>query len=378
MVNFREVVSAVAENAHASFQIPFLNMKSQTSIELYPLPPLQDEVAPALVIAPEKTVAISSVTAANAAVVPRQSKRSLPAPTPATALAAAPTPTPAPATALAAAPPALEIRTEDTEDEYTAPLPPPTRAVSVSVAPVVTKHSESSVTPEAPAERATTETVGPNTVIAARAKGYVLDPICIGINVRDPMYAIATAAVKQSIECEEARVLEGRLDELYKSESGRSRGWTKTHLTEFIVPRAAAGSKVSFKQAFDWSLLRTDKHTAAALDFVCLAKGIRLAVWFEDTHEIGIWPAADPNNMAGRPQLFHISGTGQSVGTPKTVVADGWTIRAAPSVENSLEKLSLSELDNLAEQIGLPGLTGKKTDRVRAIASFRTRQRLGI
>jgi hypothetical protein len=379
MVNFREIVSAIAENAYASFQVPVLNTKHQPELDLNKLPVLstvQDFATP------PKQVILSSVVAANSVVVTKQSRKvgvahAAAAAPPAHAAAAAPpahaAAPPAPAAAAAAAPTStsliLTVDPDDDENEFVT-TPTPTRMVAVAKIAVPTVPSDLPSSKAASTVASTTHSV--------TAKGPVLDPICIGISVRDHMYEIATSAVRQSIECEEARILESKLDELYKSESGRSRGWTKTHLTEFIVPRAAAGSKVAPKQAFQWSSLRTDKHVSAALDFICLAKGIRLAVWFEDTHEIGIWPAADPNNMVGKPQLFHISGTGQSVGNPRSLVVDGWTIRAAPSVENSLEKLTLGELDNLAEQIGLTGITGKKTDRVRAIASFRTKQRLGV
>jgi hypothetical protein len=197
-----------------------------------------------------------------------------------------------------------------------------------------------------------------------------VDPVCIGIEVRDTMYAIATPSVKQSIECEEARVIEGKLDELYKSQNGRSRGWIKTTLVEFIVPRAAAGGRVPFKQAFNWSAIWTDKKTSAALDFVCLAKGIRLAVWHEADKTVGIWPAADSGT---NPPLFHVSSGGVPL-NKKTLFEDGWTLRAPLSVEHALEKLSLSELDTLAEKLGTT-VFGKKAERVRTLASTRMRLR---
>jgi hypothetical protein len=201
-----------------------------------------------------------------------------------------------------------------------------------------------------------------------RKERGALDPICIGIEARDAMYAIATSNVKQSIECEEARILEGKLDELYKSQNGRSRGWVKTALTEFIVPRAAAGGRVPQKQIFDWSAIWTDKKASAALDFVCLAKGIRLAVWHDKT--VGIWPAAD---SATNPPLFHVSSGGVPL-HKKTVFEDGWALRAPLSVEHALEKLSISELDTLSEKMGVT-LSGKKSDRVRTLASARMRLR---
>lgn len=253
--------------------------------------------------------------------------------------------------------------------------PVPTRALMVRSPPPPAPMVLSPPTP-APAPAPPAPAQAPTPVEPVNRRGSPVDPIAIGISLRDPMYAIATPAVKQSIQAEEARLLEAKLAELYKSESGRSRGWVKTHLEAFLVPRAANGSQNHGKAVFDWSQLWTDKQTSATLDYICAAKDIRLAVWNEATHEIGLWPAADSTKPRDGPTpLLHV--TAQGVERPAAPM-EGWKLRAPLSVEHALEKLTLAELESVATNIGLTPseLTGKKADRVRTIATARMALRL--
>jgi hypothetical protein len=192
------------------------------------------------------------------------------------------------------------------------------------------------------------------------------------------MYSIATHNVQQSLECEEARRLEARIGELYKEESGRSRGWVKTKLEAFFLPRAAVGSRVNAKDAFAWEKIWTDKEASAILDFVCLSKGIRLAVWKEEK-VIGLWPAADSSKVAASKDipLIHVGNVG-NVGNRNIAEAiqQGWRLVAPLSVEHGLEKLTLDELDGLAEKMGITIPSGKKMDKVRALASARMALRI--
>lgn len=202
------------------------------------------------------------------------------------------------------------------------------------------------------------------------------DPICFGISIRDPMYEIASVSVKQSIEAEEARLLESKIADLYKSESGRSRGWTKKSLESFFQSRSATGGFLPSKQVFVWTSVFTDKQASALLDYVCIAKGIRLAVWNQAEKCIGIWPAADLSTSKQIPPLFHASTDGVAL-SKTSVFENGWKLRAALSVEHGLEKLSIDELDSIAEKMGITEyMTGKKTDRLRTLAQIRTEQRL--
>jgi len=198
-----------------------------------------------------------------------------------------------------------------------------------------------------------------------------MDPICIGIERADAMYAIASVAVQKSIECEEARRLESRINELYKEESGRSRGWVKSKLDIFFGPRATIGGRVMAKDTFDWEKIWTNKDASAILDFVCLAKGIRLAVWKDKV--VGLWPAADASK-GGEIPLIHIG----IVGTRdiRQAIEQGCKLVAPLSIEHGLEKLTIEELDGLAEKMGITIPSGKKLEKVNALATARMVMRI--
>lgn len=244
-------------------------------------------------------------------------------------------------------------------------LPVPTRALA----------ARSDIIPIASDSAAETN-VDARMTSRAHSSKKVIDPLCIGITQRDPMYAIATPAVKKSIEAEEARILEAKLSDLYKCEAGRSRGWVKTHIEAFLIPRAASGSQfVGSNTGFEWSKIWTDKQTSAILDYICLAKNIRLAVWKDDVYEIGLWPAADSNQPQDtQPSLYHVTESGVFIDRPDTI--EGRCIRAPMAFEHALDKLTISELDNVGKGIGLMNLVGKKTDRVRVITTTRMTMRL--
>ncbi len=212
-----------------------------------------------------------------------------------------------------------------------------------------------------------------------------MDPVCIAIEHRDPMYAIANTTHQHAMEAEEARRLEARLPTLYKEESGRSRGWVKTKLEAFLLPRAAVGSRV--KDTFDWGKIWTDKEASATLDFLCLAKGIRLAVWCDAEKRVGLWPAADAASAsasasvatAAAQPLYHVTHLGAPLGERDIlgrVESAGFKLLAPLSVEHALEKLSLTDLDTVAQKMGIHALAGKKGERVKALASLRMLLRL--
>lgn len=249
--------------------------------------------------------------------------------------------------------PKIDSRVESDSEES---LPPPTRCIGTrpvekkpeNVLPSETKHTQS------------------NRPLPSSTR--CVDPICIAIELQDTMYAIASPNVRTSLECSEAQRLESIADKLYKEESGRQRGWTKTKLTEFLVPRAAAGGRP--KLAFDWSTIWTQKEASALLDFVCLAKGIRLAVWKSD-QEVGLWPAADKEGTT--PPLFHVSSTGAPL---QDRSISNINLIAPYSVVAGLEKLSVGELESVAEKMNVSLPRGKKGELAAFLASARMRMRL--
>jgi hypothetical protein len=317
MVFFSQISSAIAGNKEASFQVPTFSLKQEEDIVLSTSTKTTMPVA-------KPTVHVETV----------------PVPVTKSSVLVETVPLPVPVTK-------SSVLVE------TVPLPVPVKTIEKAVVPktLPTSQDVKSVT---------------------KKPTHGMDPISIGMAARDPMYEIATKQVKQTLEAEEAQRLEGLLDSLYKSESGRSRGWVKTHLTTFLLPRAASGSFVSAKEVFSWEQVRTDKQTSAILDFVCLAKGIRIAIWYPESKETYIWPAADKGSET--PPLLHFSPSGAPI-RKDSVFEDGWTLRPPVSFDHSLEKLTISELGTLAQKVGIPEPSGKKTDYIRAIGTARTKLR---
>lgn len=347
MVMLKELLSAIEVNASRSYMLPTCRMKqaSQTAVDMFRRisAPVHTPVVPKVSLLPNLKKTVNDVD--NVMDVPPVPTRTLTSTSPTTAQ-----PT--------AQPPVVKKPVQDA----VMIVPPPAASVPIQ-APVIQTPLASS-----PPK---TQTQAP-----AEENKRSMDPLRLGISERDPMYAIATPAVKQSIEAEEARVLESKLAELYKEESGRSRGWVKTHIEAFLIPRAANGAQQgTAKMVFDWAQLWTDKQTSAILDYLCMAKNIRLAVWKEEGREIGLWPAADSNRPSDTPPtLYHVTSAGVPLHRPGSM--EGWRLRAPIAVEHALEKLTLAELDNVGKSLGLTDLVGKKGDRVRVIASARMAMRL--
>lgn len=232
---------------------------------------------------------------------------------------------------------------------------------------------------------------------------YVVDPLVIGLEHTDPLYIGAPERTQRAIECECAQRLEAQLDALYKSEAGRSRGWTKVGLEAMIKPRCASGGDLReldrAKKGFSWETVGEDKAASAFLDFVCVAKGIRIAVWFSAAKKVIVFPAADASAaVAPRDesegaaatkafdQIYHVDSTGHprfGMRTPGALLefcdAEKWTLLPPHSVLHSLNGLTLAELESVATQLGLPGgdaLPRSKADRVTLLASHKLRLRL--
>jgi hypothetical protein len=236
------------------------------------------------------------------------------------------------------------------------------------------------------------EPVKPVEVKPAEPKRIIQkDPITIGMNLRDPLYSMASHAVKQRMECEEAQRLESIMRSVYQSQGGRSRGWTLSGLESYLKPRGASGGHLQqlqhAKSPFVWEQVLDDKNTSAFLDFICVAQRIRIAVWSDIDKSVTVFPAADSSiveegAVAAIP-LYHIYSNGSVKSEPadsKTLIplcaTMGYAYLPPPSVMKSLAHLSIGELDSLAEKLGVTDLTGSKAQRVVTIAVWKLKQRL--
>jgi hypothetical protein len=221
-----------------------------------------------------------------------------------------------------------------------------------------------------------------------------LDPIAIDMADRDVLYAGAPRRTQHQMEIEEGQRLEAELDTIYKSAGGRSRGWTKVGLEAMIKPRAASGGDLHeldrAKKPFLWNIVSEDKVMSAFLDFICVAKRIRVAVWNEETRTVVLYPAADPlavdavldDSASAAIPLYHMDVTGRARRnmTAGDLCAfcdsNNWSLLPPESVLHSLRGLKLDELESVGLRLGMSVIEGKKEDRVRAIAMYKTRARL--
>ena len=255
--------------------------------------------------------------------------------------------------------------------------------------PVVEKHVEKPV--EKPVEKLVEKHVEkPVGTIIKRP----IDPIVLGIEDRDILYAVASSKTNLHLECDEAVRIEGLIEKLYSSEGGRSRGWTKKMLDEQIKPRCASGGNLfeleKAKVKFDWASVFTNKETSAFLDFICLAKNIRVVVWKDEKH-FGLWPAADNPVLEKIPTLIHVSLSKDNHGYKtygsfstveklfdyiKTSDDIGWI--PALACANLLSNKTVDELNEEAKKIDVDVSDMKKPQKIAAIAAKRRLLTLGL
>jgi hypothetical protein len=270
--------------------------------------------------------------------------------------------------------PSVVVPLSEDEDNHQ-PSPPVLKAGKRTVAPVTSKVPVAPVIPPAPAPS------------RPSAKQRAVDPLVLGIELSDPLYEESPARTRHQIECEEGVRVEAKLNDLYKSQGGRSRGWTKVALEGMIKPRCASGGNLkeldNAKRGFLWPLVRTDKPTSSFLDFLCVAKGIRVAVWFEEDKQVIVYPAADNLDNGSTFPLYHVTDHGVPKDDFATCQAflescdtNGWVVLPPASILHSLEGLTLAELESVGTKLGMTDISGNKATRVAKIAVFKLRQRL--
>lgn len=263
--------------------------------------------------------------------------------------------------------------------------PPPSNTITVSKVetspvPIVTKH-----TPVAAAVKPLPAVKEKEYTGIPRVSKTVVDPIVIGMEHSDPLYNSAPRLTKHQMEITEAQRLEAMMNDVYSKESGRSRGWTKTGLEQMLKARCASGGDIKelerARVSFPWKLIRDDKLASAFLDFVCVCKQIRVAVWDTEAKIVALYPAADPlSKPSATYPLYHVNFNGElmfgSSDLIKLCDSNKFVLMPPLSVLKSLSGLTLDELANVASQLGMAGVEGNKAERVAAIASFKVRSRI--
>lgn len=134
----------------------------------------------------------------------------------------------------------------------------------------------------------------------------VKDPVGLSLWIRDPLYRVAAQAIRRSMEMEEASYLLHASEAAWKQHNGRVRGWIRKHLEEDLRLRAGGGDPAPDA----WETIRTTKRAALLLDYVCILRSLRVALWWPDQKSVTVVPLTGPavaisqlNCLSGRMML---------------------------------------------------------------------------
>jgi len=114
----------------------------------------------------------------------------------------------------------------------------------------------------------------------------ISDAVSLALWVREPLYRVATGAIRRSMEMEEAAFLLNNSEIAWKQHNGRVRGWVRKHLEEDLRLRAGGGDPTPDA----WDTIRTIKRAALLLDYVCIMRGLRVALWWPDQKAVTVVP----------------------------------------------------------------------------------------
>jgi hypothetical protein len=149
----------------------------------------------------------------------------------------------------------------------------------------------------------------------------VSDAVSLFLWLSDPLYRVAVAGVRRTMEMEVASALLIASEKEWKARHGRHRGWVRKHLEEDLRGRSAGADPAPDF----WELVRTNKRTALLLDYVCVVRGVRVALWWPNHKTVttvpltGVSPAAGVINLnceSGHVLLPPAGGAGSSWRSP--------------------------------------------------------------
>jgi len=133
----------------------------------------------------------------------------------------------------------------------------------------------------------------------------ITDAVSLVLWIQDPLYRIASPSIRRSMEMEEASTLLHASETAWKTHNGRIRGWVRKHLEEDLRLRAGGGDPAPDA----WNSVKTTKRAALLLDYVCVMKGVRVALWYPDQKAVTIIPMSGSQVKANTvTQLNCVSG----------------------------------------------------------------------
>jgi len=106
----------------------------------------------------------------------------------------------------------------------------------------------------------------------------ISDAVSLALWIRDPLFRTATPSIRRAMEKEEAAFLLHSSESAWKEKGGKARGWVRKHLEEELRIRSAGGDP----EVDAWESVRTVKRKAQLLDYICVMRSFRLALWWPD------------------------------------------------------------------------------------------------
>ena len=105
----------------------------------------------------------------------------------------------------------------------------------------------------------------------------VTDAVSLVLWIKEPLYRTATQAIRRAMEREETESLLTSIEGAFTTHNGKGRGWIKKHLEE------AFSSQKEYKHNEFWKGVQEEKRLALIMDFVCIVRNLRVALWFPST-----------------------------------------------------------------------------------------------
>lgn len=121
----------------------------------------------------------------------------------------------------------------------------------------------------------------------------VPDAVSFALWVRDPLYRTASVGVRRAMEAEEATALLNASETAWRDHNGRVRGWVRKHLEEDLRGRSGSADPAPDF----WESVRTQRRTALLLDYVCVMRSLRIAIWWPEHKTVTVIPAANAPNV---------------------------------------------------------------------------------
>lgn len=144
----------------------------------------------------------------------------------------------------------------------------------------------------------------------------ISDIVSFALWVRDPMYRGATVSVRRAMEREEASALLQASEKAWRDHNGRARSWVRKHLEEDL--RARSGGADPAPDA--WEATRTVRRAALLADYVCVMRGMRIALWWPEHHAVTVIGVGDTivnlNATSGHIMMSPVGWKGRAVDWP--------------------------------------------------------------